>query len=460
MVSLPDKVKVPASFAADFVCTDQDVKDLEVPRPETRWCLLELPQKDLDALAAGNTYYFQSQGEGEGLNDGGAAIATLDQTFSIEFLENSNSLFIAHVFEGSAAKANESRSQAAVEAEANLDPEAKNSGFRCEVFGQVRGHLLTKPAPVNKQRIIDLVAANPLGDPVDEDNPPLSVQDLSYRVAASPAQLQAILDEGPCVEIDGKLRYLPPNVEAEIMDTVVNVVKARGWNPQEVSIDDLFAAVVDQLGGNIVPSVAVLKKAVRCLLGTPPPREEGSTPDKEALAAAAKRLCLDKAKMTKFQAVQLLRQPPEQVRQRFNLSAKPPPQPPLAKRARLGAVSGKRGLLLEDFRTALQELTGATEPPTDEEIWATIGDEACLDEFERTLHLIDVATLPLDPQDRLKKLFSIQTHWNPGRLEAWVAPTLGAGIKVAPWLLKQTRAVFVEITEGKEERFLTKKFAM
>ena len=89
-----------------------------------------------------------------------------------------------------------------------------------------------------------------------------------------------------------------------------------------------------------------------------------------------------------------------------------------------------------------------------------LGDEAYLDEFESSLHPLDVFSLPQDPKERLKRLFEMQSHWNDGRLAGFITPTLPVGIKVEPWLLKHTRQVFVELTPGKEVRFLTKKFAM
>merc|ERR1711862_318851 len=280
---------------------------------------------------------------------------------------------------------------------------------------------------------------------------------LAYEMPASPLELKALLSSGPYVEVDGSWKFIPAKLERDIQDTVVSIVTAKGWSFEDISLPDLLDAVQQQLGASSVPTSAVLKKALRSLAREPDADQSQSvTPSKDALQS----LQLDKAKAARFQALQLLRQRPAEVRQRFNLKSVPPPQQPLAKRARLGAVSGRGGLLFEDFRSAYQELMGLAEAPSDEDIWKVIGDQACLDEFEQTLQLIDPMALPLDPVERLSRLFTIQMYWNPGRLASWMSPILGAGVKVDSWLLKHTRAVHIEITAGKEERLVTKKFAM
>eukprot|EP00446_Apocalathium_sp_SHHI-4_P023207 CAMPEP_0177260520 /NCGR_PEP_ID=MMETSP0367-20130122/59305_1 /TAXON_ID=447022 ORGANISM="Scrippsiella hangoei-like, Strain SHHI-4" /NCGR_SAMPLE_ID=MMETSP0367 /ASSEMBLY_ACC=CAM_ASM_000362 /LENGTH=551 /DNA_ID=CAMNT_0018715049 /DNA_START=92 /DNA_END=1747 /DNA_ORIENTATION=+ len=534
MVALPDKVEVPSSFADNFMGTDQDVKELDVPRPETSWCLLELPQKEIDALSAGSTFYFQSHEGGAGLDDGGAALCTDTETFSIEFLENSNSLFLAQVFEGppasegtpapevveggvgeKAENTKDTKPEAAdgscggAQAEGSGGSEKvsvagqaeaageKTLSMRCEVFGQVRGQMITKPMPFNKKRVYDLLSPQALGIDL-KDLPVVTTDVLDYEVAASAAELRALLNEGPYVELEGAWRMLPPSLMRHIMDTAVNVVAAKGWDHQDLDEEALLKEVQQHLGVATVPTLAVLKKVLKSVepdpqvaapaaaetekdstaAGASETAKDSSTDPKSDTAvdsaekgtagdaAVASRpaveghLNLDKAKMLRFQALQLLQMPPQQVRERFGMPT-PVPQPKRPRHGPGGASgSGGTTLLMEEFGTAFQEITGAAEKPTPEDLWKVLGDQAYLDEFEGSLHSLDPSTLPLDPNARLTRLFALQSHWNQGRLESFVAPVLGKGVKVATWVLKQTRAVFVELVVGKEERFLIKKFAM
>jgi hypothetical protein len=465
MVSMPDKVQVATSFEARFMGTDQDVRDLDAPKPETKWCLVELPQKDIDTLCNGSTFFFQSHEGGVGLDDGGAALSTDTQTFSIEFLENSNSLFLAQVFEDEASGATEAPPAGEAAAEAAVAPKS----YRCEVFGQVRGQMLTKEGPVNKQRLATLLSQQILGAELKE--PVVTGDALAYEMASSPAELQALLREGPYVEVDGLWRFVPASLEREILDVAVNVVVAKGWDHQDLDRTALLKEVQQHLGASTVPAWSVLEKALKFLRAEPPApadnkEKEVPAPTKDSAkgASAADAFGLDKGKMTRFQALQLLRTSPQQVRDRFGFVA-PPPQPKRPRHGTGGAgafrdTSAGAALEVEEFASAFQELSGAAEKLSTDELMKLLGDEAYLDEFESSLHPLDVFSLPLDPKERLKRLFEMQSHWNDGRLAGFITPTLPVGIKVEPWLLKHTRQVFVELTPGKEVRFLTKKFAM
>ncbi|CAE8587642.1 unnamed protein product, partial [Polarella glacialis] len=112
-------------------------------------------------------------------------------------------------------------------------------------------------------------------------------------------------------------------------------------------------------------------------------------------------------------------------------------------------------LQLEEFAAVYRELTG-TEVDADG-VMKILGDRAYVDEFEGTIHAIDASALPRDPNERLSRLFELQSHWRPERLAALVAPAL-AGVKVDPWLLKKARQVFVELVPGEELRMMVKKF--
>lgn len=381
---------------------------------------------------------------------------------------------------------------------------------RCDVFGQVRGQLITKPARVNRVRVADLLATSVLGAGESDSSTSAGVtQDvLDFEVAASGAELKELLDKGPYVNVDGVWKRLTASLESSILDTTVNLIAANGWDPEDLVGEALLKEVQQHLGASSVPSLPALRKALRSIEadsaaelaaakaadsaaaaeaaeaaaspGKGKAPESAVTPTKAdtktssatpAASPAAKapvaegHFSLDKKKIDVFRASQLLKMPPAQVRERFQL---PAPQPK-AKRARHGpgGASGARvdaalgpNLTVDEFATALQELTVASEKPSPEEVWKLLGHNAYLDEFEGTLHALDVTTLSQDPRARLKKLFELQSHWNPGRLSSLIAPSLGAGVKVDVWVMKNARQVFCEIEQGKEERLLTKKFNM
>lgn len=580
-----DGRKVPAFFVADFTSTDQDVKDLNVPRPETKWCLLEVPKEQLEQLEAGACFYFQSHTGGTGTNDGGATLCTKTATFAVEFLENSNSLFLASLREGDHAAQKEITGEPPAAAAPSLEggepagaaggPDAVAVGAAnaeaaprhwCEVFAQVRGQLIVKPTKVNSHRVRELLATHALGheEPTEAEEPLPAVTRtiLEYEVAASPAELHSLLDAGPYVEVEGAWRLLPAALEREIVDAAVTLVAARGWCAEDLDAGALLREIQQVLGMGAVPSLSVLRKALRGLEGDAPaapatsakaaPEEAtkaAPAPAPPASAAAATvaaapaapaavpaggldaavaasavepvataidgataepvatvidatvdgpgsgagtataatlaeptntvidatadaggaggatasrgpRLHLDKAKIAHFRALQLLRLPPAQVRERFEL---PAPEP-RTKRARHAAAGGPgardSGLQIKEFAAALQEITGAAEPMEPEALLKLLGDRVYVDEFEGTLHTLDPATLPSEPRERLARLLELQAHWRPDRLGALIGPVLGADQKLDTWLIKNTRAVFVEIEQGKEERMLMKKFGL
>merc|ERR1712151_391287 len=120
----------------------------------------------------------------------------------------------------------------------------------------------------------------------------------------------------------------------------------------------------------------------------------------------------------------------------------------MGKRARVGVVPGAGGrdtapLSVAEFLEVYQEVIGADEV-NEEEMLKTLGESVVIDEMERTIHFLDVSSLPMNPHEKLKRLFELQTHWKPEVIGALVGPAL-KGQKVEPWLMKWTRAVFVVI---------------
>jgi len=481
-------MKVIAKFSDSFMCTDQDVKDISAAKPETNWSLIELPADQLEILEKGGAFYFQSQNGGTGVDDGGANLYTEHVTFGLEFLENSNSQFVACITDSAGDLPADG---ASIE---GMDVDVLK-GQQCEVFGQVRGHILTKPIQVNVQRVRALLAKQPLGVELNSgsDSNPLTMRDLQYEVAASPAELSALLESGPFVVVDGVWRLIPTALESEILDTAVNVVSAKGWSPESVNIEALLVEVQSLLGKLAVPTAAVLRKVLRCLLvdaklATETAKDsstEGDDSKTQATEIAETKvdttssdlagavvnagmateppthLQLDKEKVSRFKVLQVLQMPPAKVRDRFGLGAPEPRQ----KRARITVgrpapvdTSGGPPLTVDEFVAVLQELTGATEKPTHDDVWKVVGNDAYADEFEGTIHGLDHRSLPQDPRERLARLFQLQSHWKPSRIASLIQPVLAPGFKVDVWLLKQARAAFVEIEQGKEERFLVKKF--
>lgn len=512
MSTLPQGTPLPVRFAQNFACTDQEVSELHAPKPETRWCLLELPKEELEALEAGTSFYFQAQSGGKGLDDGGAALCTNKATFSLEFLENSNSLFVSSIGQVNVLQAAvvDAAEFAKVTAEHNDGMEPKEDtaepakddalpkkdgsaesapALEAEVFAQCRGQMIVKPVKVNVNRLQELLACQALSENA-EDVPVqmLNIDQLAYKVAASPGELQALLDAGPYVEVDGFWRLLPTQLEHEIIDTTASLVTARGWKHEDIDAAELLREVQSHLGQHAVPSLAVLRKALRSVQ-TPQEKEKQTSATQTASQAASQatqvpdggadttadtamdtsggvatdttlssKISLEKPKLDRFMIVQLLKKPPSQVRDRFQL---PPPEP-RAKRARqnAGAGRGSDGLQLKELGMVLQATSGETGLASNEQVVALLGENAYVDELEGTVHNLPASMLAPEPKARLARLFDLTSHWRPERLAELLTPVLPAGTKVAAWLLKNSRAVHVELEAGKEERMLVKKFGM
>lgn len=508
MATIEKEKPLAASFGPEFVCTDQEISDLRagLPPPETKWCLVELPKEELAALEAGSRFYFHEfSGTARGEDGGKAALCTDSKTFILEFLENSNSLMIGDLMidKGPAPGGGEAQPQDGGEApkEApSLDgggaaPEKEEAGASapapappgttfgtCQVFAQCRGQIVAKAVNPDTVKIRELLSKHRLGEPADSlaDAPAAeggeTIDSLNFQVAASPAQLKKALQDGPYAEHNGRWFLLPPTLEREIVDAAVELVAASGWNLEAVDGEALLREVLGHLKvESKVPTVGVLRKALRSVLNEEPaaPAEaekdgsSESTPGPGAAGAApgageggSQTLRFDKQKVDLSKALRLLRESPARVRERFQL---PPPGRP-AKRARV--VGGARGaggggqtdaLRVAEFVKAFQELTGSDADA--DAVLKLLGDAAYVDEIEGTISRLDAGALSLDPFDRLKQLLEIQLHWNPARLAALVAPAMGIGQKVDAWLLKWTRAVFLELGEPpSEQRMLTKKF--
>mmetsp|Transcript_54652 Transcript_54652/g.122921 ORF Transcript_54652/g.122921 Transcript_54652/m.122921 type:complete len:174 (+) Transcript_54652:1-522(+) len=164
-------------------------------------------------------------------------------------------------------------------------------------------------------------------------------------------------------------------------------------------------------------------------------------------------ISLDKTKLDRSKAAQLLRESPNAVRERFQL---PAPQP-RAKRARLtGASRDNPPLQLEEFAGAFRELSGRE--MTEDELLKLMGNTAYADDLEGTVHPIDPSTLPQEPLIRLKRLFELQSHWRPEHLAGLLAPVMFKDQKVDPWLMKYARTVHLELQKGTEKMMMVKKF--
>jgi len=483
---------VSMKFAEHFVCTDQSVQDLALPKPETRFCLLELPKECLATVEAGTTWRFQEQSSTDG-DTGCAALCTDTATFSVEFLETTNSLFLGAVEARQASGDGAAEGSGAAAPEGNAPPASQGAegaaslSATCTIFAQCRGQLVLTPANFDAQRVRELLAPSALGQQhrggdsfVEDPLPRLAMETLEYEVAASPAELRAFLASGPYVQHEGHWRLLPEALEREIIDAALTIITARGWDLQAVDGEDLLQEVQAQLGDAgeaSVPSLAVLRKALRGVIAEPAaaepaaaepaaaatPSSNGETAPSAAEAKAASgqavadaaTISLDKAKVSQARALQLLREAPAKVRQRFQL----PAPPPRAKRPRLGgAARDGPPLHMEEFVAAFKELTGVEETSA-EELLKLMGNNVHTDDLEGTVHPLEYASLPQEPKERLKRLFELQTHWRPEAMAALVLPSLEKGVKVDPWLMKWTRTVHVEPEPGKELRMLTKKFS-
>ncbi|CAK0790550.1 unnamed protein product [Prorocentrum cordatum] len=497
MAALEKEKPLATSFGPEFVCTDQDVADLKagLPPPETKWCLVELPKEELAALEAGSRFYFHEFSGATRGNDGGqAALCTESGTYSLEFLENSNSLMIGALSTTSdAGPAPGGGAEVRPQGGGGDGPEAgapapapqppQTIFGTCQVFAQCRGQLTMKGVSPDMGKLRELLSKHRLGEPADSlDGAPAAqgetIDSLEFQVAAAPSQLKKALQDGPYAEHNGRWFLLPPALEREIVDAAVELVAASGWSLEAVDGESLLKEVQQHLKvKTTVPSVGVLRKALKSVLSEEPaapaeakvdgasdsaprPDAPNATPNAEdAGAGGCRPLRFDKQKVDISKALRLLREPPARVRERFQL-----PLPSRAKRARVaGAPRGAGGghqadaLKVTEFAKAFQELTGSDADA--DAVLKLLGNAAYVDEIEGTLSAMDADSLSRDPFERLKQLFAIQTHWRPDRLAALVAPALPAGVKVDAWLLKWTRAVYLDLGEPPtEQRMLTKKF--
>lgn len=472
-------------FAKDFVSTDQNVDDIRagVPQADTRWCLLELPKDQLEKLQAGATFKFQQGSSSQpGLVErqgGPAKLCTENATFNCEFYENSNSLFVGVVFTPEATQPAAAPTQQEGCDASEATPTTSAGEPWCDIIAQCRGQMMPKAATPDNARVRDLLMPHSLGQIPRPHK--MTTQQLEYEVAASSVELKSLLAKGPYVEHEGGWRLLPASLEREIIDAACTVITAQGWDPAIVDGERLLSEVRNAIadpsedGMLALPCFAVLRKALQSILAAPKQHEETdkenqagdknveSVPDKLKVDDM-NTLVLDREKMNMARAVLLLRDPASKVRERFQLERP-------AKRARVAGAGGAGAGLMADggpdgpplqfdeFAKIFVEITGKEATP--EEVMKLISSSAYVD-GDGSIHPLDVNALPQDPNERLLRLFELQTHWRPERLSVLLEPSLPAGTKVEPWLMKLTRQVFVEIEikEGQKEevRMMTKKF--
>jgi len=458
---------VPTFFGGSFVTVDESdatSADFQAPKKENRFCLVEMPKEQVEALEAGQLFHIKAHSG----DTGAAALSTGENTFSLEFLENSNPMYLGSVAEETAENkarrlAREPDKETAdKETAENKDPNSEGAVAgkepdvptkQCTIFAQCRGHLLLKPSFSDIQKVRDLLAPQsidgqmPEGVTAASSSEPMTTSFLQYQVASSPKELKTMLDEGPYVQRDGVWSWMPAAFEREVTDISLNLVSLNGWDVACVDVKALLHAVQQHFGedgARYVPSTDVLLNALRGLASAPTaekPAEEG-------------KLALDSEKINLFQATQLLRESPSRLRERFDL-----PAPNRAKRPKLGSatsVAGSSALQIEEFCAAFTSLTG--KETTIEELCKIVGDRMYIDELDGAVHTLDVTTLPQDPRQRLKRLFELSSHWKPDRLASLIIPTV-KGVKIDAWLLKFTKTVYIEFEKGKEVKMFIKKFA-
>mmetsp|Transcript_155488 Transcript_155488/g.270455 ORF Transcript_155488/g.270455 Transcript_155488/m.270455 type:complete len:516 (+) Transcript_155488:51-1598(+) len=510
---IPDKLPVTCNFATEFEPMDEtDAAVAEgAPKKDNHWCLVEMSKDDVAALEAGKTFHFKEHSMGRG---GAIALCTQDKTWSMEFLENSNPMYLGSVTglpsvkgaeenkenkaeENKENKAEEKKEDKAEEKATGEGPAAAACEPVCTLFAQCRGNIFLKPWTGDAQRVRDLLT------PRSGDSLPSRVtsSDLAYKVAASQKELKKILEDGPFIECDGAWQLLPAALERELIDTALCIITSHGMDEADVDGELLLREMQQHYGEEgrtTVPSLKFLENAMRSLaMGAPAPaakapaiekgkdakdkdsgatqKEKGAdekgkeekTEGKDSEGSAATpalapprpgRLALDADKIRLFHGTQILRQPPAEVRRRYDL----PPPMPRAKRLRIGAATGGGGggrdppLQIEEFCVAYKAVSG--KETSVEELENLLGDRMYVDELEGAVHALDIATLPPEPRERLKRLFELSSHWKPDRILALMRPAVKA-VKVELWLPKYTRQVFVEMDKGTEQRMITKKFA-
>jgi hypothetical protein len=486
---LQEKTPVLTSFAESFMNMDEaDATggSFEAPKKENRWCLMEVTKDQLAALEAGTKFHIKEHST----KHGGvcrAALSMEDKTFALEFLENSNPMYLGNVYAAPGKQDPNAENKAELANKDGTEAPGKDP-LQCSIFAQCRGHLFVKPSQGDFQRVRDVLMAQPIEAAADGGRgAAITTSQLQYQVAASPKELQQILEKGPYVECAGGWCWTPAAFEREVTDAALNLIAVNGWDKAAVPVKDLFREVQRHFGEDHVPSEGVLRSVLRGLVKSAAPVEvEKATEDKKAaedkkadekVAAEgaekaapptassetarppkAGELCLDVEKVNVFQATQLLRESPARIRERFDLSAVViPPRP---KRPRLGnapAAAGGReaSLQVEEFVAAFSALTGTE--TTIEDLHKILDDSMYIDEMDGAVRPLDISALPQEPRERLRRLFELSSHWKPERLSLLMAPAV-TGVKVDAWLLKCTRVVYIEFEKGKETRMMTKKF--
>lgn len=486
---------IPTFFDKGFVDVDESdatSADFQAPKKENRWCLVEMSKEQVEALQAGQLFHIKAH-----TMNASAALCTGDQTWSLEFLENSNPMYLGSVSEVTACEPGKATAE-------NEDPNAEGAvagkepaapSKQCTIFAQCRGHILLKPTISDSKRLRDLLSAHSVDGGMEEGaavaasgSKAMTTSCLQYQVAASPKELKTLLDEGPYVQNDGAWSWMPAAFEREVTDVSLNLISLKNWDLACIDVKALLLAAQEHFGedgARHLPSTDVLLNALRGVASAPavapaaaPAAASAAAPAAAfaaapaAVPAAAKtsegqtgesppvlqegKLSLDPEKICLFQATQLLRESPSRLRERFEL------QPPAsrAKRPKLGAASSAAGnnsaLQVEEFCAAFSALAG--KETTIEELCKILGNCMYIDEMDGAVHALDVMTLPQEPRERLKRLFELSSHWKPDRLTKMLTPTL-KGVKIDAWVMKYTKTVYLEFEKGKEVRMLTKKFA-
>lgn len=511
-MALEEKKPYPTNFASTFINVDEDdaaTVGLEAPKKENKWCLMEVSKDLLAVIEAGGRCHIKEFGKGE---SSCATLCTPDKTFALEFLENSNPMYLGDVTVVESVK--ETKVQAADEAvdkenvcnsgdavaAADANPEAvakdetSSKSGRCTIFAQVRGNIFLKPFSADSQRVRDLLMPYPIESFSEsgEGRSPLTLSSLQFQVAASPKELQNILEKGPYIERDGAWYFMPAAFEREVTDAALSLISVNSMDLKSVDLELLYGKVQEHFGEDYALSSNVVANLLRPFVQDAPakdaPAKDAPAKDAPAKDASAKdasgkvdektsvaesadkgasgtdeaektgKLSLDPEKIKVFHGTQLLRQPPARIRERFGLAE----APPRSKRPRMGGVAGpasggrEASLQVQEFCAAFSALIGSETKI--EEISKLLGDRMYIDEAEEAVHALDAGALPLEPRERLKRLFDLSSHWRPERLSRLMAPAVH-GIKVDAWLMKFVKIVFIEFEKDKEVRMMTKKFA-
>lgn len=463
------------------------------------YCLLEVEDEAMAELQEGKSLYFK---EGD---NGSAVLCTSKKAYTIEFHENSNSLFLARLedtFEkGKLAHENLEVMDASGSGkhghekevvgddnnsckDTDKKPMVKDAADhvkhsdgnqkdtkRYSIFAAGLGRIVTKVIPPDTSKLKKMLEPHSLGEINFENNqePPTTAQ-LEYNVAASSKEIQEFLEAGPCVQDGGAWRWLPKSFEREILEVTLDSITAKGWSFANIDPLDLLKVVQGNLGPDgeqQLPSVDILVKVLSSLAAPaaePIPTDSLAKPQTPAAKTEQKamdlmKISLDSTLVRRFRAEMLLSNAAAKVRARFS-----PPVPPPLKRARLGGGSigslREAPLRIEEFMYAWRESLGiGAEDVKDSDLAQLYGVIAYENLVDGTVHSMDGKSLSLKPLERLKALFNLTSHWKPDILEALMRPTL-PNQKPEAWLMKYTRTVHLELEEGKETRVHVKKFNM